>query len=1170
MNSPLDSLATSWLAAVLLALALLVLGVLVSLRRRLGNRFLLLALPAVGIGLAGLGGLVLSPTGGWWLGLAALSVQALMVVVLVLTGEWWPPLAWAAAALTLLAAGSIWLGLLTREITEAGRSLRDLEFAQPWWLLLLLVVPIIVLTALPRLNRSEWRPWVAVLLRSSLILLLAMALADPRLRQSSDRVTVLFVVDRSQSIPEELADDGQGGTVDRRARRVRDFINNAVRQRGPGHERDRAGLIVFGRRPRLELPPSDAPRFNLTDLPNTPDGNHTDIAAALKLALASFADDTGKRIVLVSDGNENMGNAEEQARLARTLGVQIDVLPLAAGQRNTDEILVERVDAPPVIEQGARVPIRVLIRSHSPQVVVGRLVLRQITEGEIRQVGDPLRVKLRLGLNSFAFSRPLTDEQRSYTYEAEFQPEWVEDEKGERLHDGPPPGDRVQNNRASAHVVARGRRRILLLGNRTKGRFDHEELVKKLMAAGGGKFRIVAEDVAILDRYKDRGQLAVFLSNFDCVVLANVAADQVSEEQQEVLRSNTHDQGCGLVMIGGPDSYGAGGWQNTPVEKALPVDSEIKSLKVLGKGGLVLIMHASEMADGNLWQKRIAKLAVERLGPADEVGVIDFDFQARWHIPLQQIGGNRAGILAQIDKMTPGDMPDFDPALQMAHTALMDRKKDLATRHVIIISDGDPQCTMGLLGPMKRDKITVTTVGVACHGPNEDQKMAAIAKATNGRSYSVKDPRQLPAIYIKESRLVSQSFLHEKRFPPRVLLRSGPTDRLPDLVPPLGGFVRTTPKPSPLVEVLIITPPLADQEFPVLACWHYGLGKAVAFTSDAGEPKFWSRDWVEGDGGRGAVYARFWEQVIDWSLRPTESGRLNMTTEYRDGKVRVTVEARTEAGQPDTGLRLRGGLTPPGRRPGEPIAQKKLPFVEKNSGVYEVEVKAEEAGSYFITAQAVRKREVNGKEVEEGVDSVRTGVTLPYSPEFAELESNTALLQRLREQTSGQAYADDDVLLAEAARSGAVFRPAPDRFRSLLPVWHWLLFWACLLLLCDVAVRRLAIDWPALAARAEVIWARLRGQPVLLPAAEPLERLQNRPVSGRAGQRFQGGPAPAGAPPSADTSTAAPPPGRAETGETPALRPDAPASEEAGDYASRLLRAKREALDKRKKEGPSE
>jgi uncharacterized membrane protein/Mg-chelatase subunit ChlD len=1164
MKEALDFLATHWLAALLGGVGLVLL--LAGLRRR--------GLQAGGIalGLLALGGLALPAGPAGWLAVAAGSALFVMLFVLVLTGSWSARAASTALALALVGVGGLGLAAAGESLAGAGRALRGVELLAPWWLLLLALVPLFVLVSLPRLNRDEPRPWVALALRCLGVAALALALAEPRLRQPSEHVTVLFVVDRSQSIPEELGEDPRdpGVRVDLRAARVRDFVNNAVRQRGAGHARDQAGLIVFGRRPRLELPPSDAPRFNLKDLPGVADGTYTDIAAALKLALASFPEGSGKRVVLVSDGNENLGSAEEQARLARSLGVQIDVVPLGRRQRNEDEVLVERVEAPPVIEQGTRLPLRVLVRSFNPRVVVGRLTVKQVTEAGDRLVGGPLRVRLRLGLNPFSFTRPLTDEQRSYTYEAEFRPEWVEDDRGEKVQEGLP-GDRVQNNRASAHVVARGQRRILLLEGKAG---DHRFLVDRLVAAGQAKFKVHAEPVAVLDRYQDCDQLAVFLSNFDCVILANVSADQVSTERQEVLRSNTHDQGCGLVMIGGPESYGAGGWQNTAVEKALPVDADIKSLQVQGKGGLVLIMHASEMADGNLWQKRIAKLAVERLGPADEVGIIDFDFNCKWHVPLRQIAGNRAQILAQIDRMVPGDMPDFDPALQMAHGALTDPKKELATKHVIVISDGDPNCTLGLLPAMKKDRITVTTVGVATHGANEDNKMAAIARATDGRYYGphtrpgTSDPRQLPAIYIKETRRVSQSFVLEKRFGPQVAFRSGPTDKLPDPLPPLNGFVRTTAKPSPLVEVPIRTPHLADQDFPLLAYWHYGLGKAVAFTSDAGNPRFWSRDWAAG-----GVFARFWEQVIDWSLRPTESRQLSMTTEYRDGKVRVTVDARTDDNRPDTGLKLRGGITAPGGRPDAAGPRRELRFVQTNSGRYEAEVRAEDAGSYFITAQAVRVRKVVGRdgkehEVEEGVDSVRSGVTLPYSPEFADLESNTALLERLREMTGGQSYEDDEVSLAEAARSGSVFRPAPERVQGMLPMWHWLLALACGLLLCDVAVRRLAVEPAQVVAKARNLWARLRGEPVAERAAEEhTARLQSHGAQvgeglaeERAARRFEGGPGGL-APGGADAAAAPRPPTS-----PPPSQPSAPQpGPEAGDYASRLLKAKKRVWEEREK-----
>src|SRR5262249_55475587 len=110
-----------------------------------------------------------------------------------------------------------------------------------------------------------------------------------------------------------------------------------------------------------------------------------------------------------------------------------------------------------------------------------------------------------------------------------------------------------------------------------------------LVDAGKERFQVVVHPVAVLQNYQDRARLAVFLSNFDCVLLANIPADLISEEQQEVFRANTHDQGCGLIMVGGPDSFGAGGWHNTPIEKALPVECDIKQKKVQTKGGLVMI-----------------------------------------------------------------------------------------------------------------------------------------------------------------------------------------------------------------------------------------------------------------------------------------------------------------------------------------------------------------------------------------------------------------------------------------------------------------------------------------------------------------------------------------------------------------------------------------------------
>jgi uncharacterized membrane protein len=1108
----------------------------------------------------------------FWIAVSALVLLAVKCIVLFSTGQWWPPVAMAVAAVMLVGLGDWAAQPLARGFVTAGRTILSLEVVQPYWLLLLLLIPLIVKLSYRSLaGLGPTRRWLAIGLRSLLILLLTLALAEIRLRRPNETTTVYFVVDRSVSIPQDL-DPADELKKDQRWQRIRQFIASAVEKRGTGHERDQAGVIVFGRRPRLVLPASDVPKMNLEDdAAATIDPTYTDISAAIKLALASFPEGTAKRIVLMSDGNENLGNAVEQARIAKENGVQIDTVTLAAGYKNENEVLVERVEAPSLTEQGARLPIRVLIRSYNPRMVTGTLSLRQLSEGAVAPVaieagpgvkerGPPAVVQLKPGLNAFSFRQTLEGVQKSYTYEAIFQPLESVSERGEVVRGLA--GDRVQNNSATTHVVALGRRRVLLVEASDRPN-EHRHLIDALQGMGDTKFQIATITAAELPRSK--ADLGVFLSNYDCVVLANVPAEEISEDQQEMIRSNTYDQGCGLVMIGGRDSFGAGGYQGTPVEKALPVDCDIKSIKVAGKGGLVLVMHASEADNGNALQKQIAKLAIQKLAPVDMVGMVYHDFTTKWHIKFQQIGGNKGSLSRQVDRMQPGDMPNFDPALQLAYDELSNEKHNLATKHCIIISDGDPQLTdQQLLQKMKKEQITVTTVGVATHGPAQNSNMQQIATATGGRAYLNPNPKAIPAIYIQETRIVSQSFLYENRFQPQLQVADGPASRLPGGLPPLYGFVRTSLKQNPLVTMAIEGPQTLDQRFPVLAYWQYGLGKAVAFTSDAktaGGKLGWDREWAGSD-----MYLKFWEQILGWSLRGVETGKLALSSEYRDGKVRVTVDARDEKNKPMTDLRLQGLVTAPNATTENKSIE--LKFEQKNSGQYEAEFKAEEAGSYFINALAKHNVTTikDGKEVvTEESDSVRSGVTLPYSPEFADLESNTALLRRLSEITGGNVYSEDGLELAKLARDGTVFRPTNIAANSPQPIWYWLVLLAGVGLLFDVAVRRIAIEPAEVKTALTATWEKLRGRAVVASGAPQfLERLQTRKVQvgekfGKATKRFEAEPVPAGATthvPVADdvarvVRPVAPPPPKVK------LTADQP------DTFARLMQAKRKALEER-------
>jgi hypothetical protein len=366
-----------------------------------------------------------------------------------------------------------------------------------------------------------------------------------------------------------------------------------------------------------------------------------------------------------------------------------------------------------------------------------------------------------------------------------------------------------------------------------------------------------------------------------------------------------------------------------------------------------------------------------------------------------------------------------------------------------------------------------------------------------------------------------------------------------------------------LVEVPIKTPRILDMEFPVLAYWTYGLGRSVAYTSDAGDAKTWYRDWAES-----GLFPKFWEQVLDWSMRPVESPYLSMTADYREGKIKVVVEARTERNEPDTALtQLRAQVTYPGVNR-EGTRRPEVKFEQRNSGVYEAEFKAEEAGSYFIAFQAVRKVMRDGKEVEQK-ESVRASVTIPYAPEFADMESNPDLLERLREATNGRHYADDDRSLADAARSGIVFRAGPPGYKSLQPIWYWLVFAAAFVLFLDVAVRRIAFERLDLVQPLTRWWQHLRGQEASSASPEYLARLQSRKAQigetleqGKAARRYVPGEgAPTEAPPGADVLPTTDRPATPSSALPPTAAAEQPPAEE--DYAARLLRAKQEAMRKR-------
>jgi uncharacterized membrane protein len=736
------------------------------------------------------------------------------------------------------------------------------------------------------------------------------------------------------------------------------------------------------------------------------------------------------------------------------------------------------------------------------------------------------------------------------------------------------PGDRADNNEAWQPVIIKRRERQILFVVQDPQSPRHQPLQKALqnrLSSAYGQVNVVIWTPDRLPGDKDSRRFE--LTQFDTVVFVNIPADLVNRDQQEALRKAIRDQGVGLVMTGGPDAFGAGRWQGEPLEEALPVDTAIRARKANIKGGLVLIMHASEMVEGNYWQKEIARLAISKLAPQDEVGVLYYSYDMppqgavgghRWHVPLQEVGPNRSAILRAIGTMEPGDMPEFDPSITMAEKALSEPQRGLGVRHVILISDGDHGLLrdMSLLNKLQQSRITLTTVGVTTHGPAAQEALANISKRVGGRHYAVDNPNDLPAIYMRETRVINQNFLVLRHFQPALTgLLADPLREWSRPLPPLRGFVRTSPKQSELVQELIVAPPVGSEEqYPILTQWQFGLGRVVAFTSDvAGGADGWSQDWLTA--GNQETFNDFWSRVVDWSLRTVDDAGLSVQTSYENGKLRVTVidnrDAAERARRPVGNLGIRvtsSATTEPADATMEPIA----------AGVYEATVPAEAAGSYAVTVYGTAVVGSQSRHVVMG----RSAAAVPYAPEFAAVQDNAGLLKQIASNTGGRIINEQDLANAD------LFLPDGSFRRRLQPVWHWLLTLAAVVLLLDVAVRRIVIEPRELAGWLQTRWQRLRGQKVLAAESQQyLARLKTRKAEvderlGTAKERPTAEPSsppePSTAPrPETSSLTQAPP---APSFQAPAAAsPQPPRVSQAEHLAARLLKAKQKAREQMEK-----
>jgi Ca-activated chloride channel family protein len=866
---------------------------------------------------------------------------------------------------------------------------QTMSFSAPAWLALLaLVPPLVVLLIRRSADMPRGRRAGFIALRALALALLVLALAGLGLSRGSDRIDLLLLLDSSDSVDEEA-----------RRSALETFDGLRARLRPD----DGAGIVRFGADADVERLPAGS-RAAAAGGPGSAgsagggrqvDASATDIEAALLSAVAQFGDEGSRRILLASDGAETRGDAAAGGAVARASGVEVHVLPIASPPGG-GEVLVRDVSAPSGVRAGETREVTVVVRSRAR--TPARIAL--LRDGG---VAAARALMLEPGENAIPFE--VAFPQRGLAAVTA-----VVEADADRF---------AENNRFTRLVEVAGSPAVLFVSSPDR---RSAALLDALTAQG---IRTVTCDAAGAP-----GTLAAFLP-YDAVVLDDVPGFSFSWEKMETIERFVRDAGGGLLMIGGPHSFGAGGWFETPVERALPVDMDVTSQAELPRLALVIVTDKSGSMGGMVPTgetkldvvKSAALSVLEVLNPFDRVGLLAFDADTEWTVPLTE-AQNRDQIAADLATLQPGGGTVLYPALEEAYQTLAGI--EAAVKHVIVLSDGltNPGEFERLARAMRAAKITVSTVAV---GDDADRElMASIATWAGGRTYATQDPRNVPRIFMTETMLASRGLIVESRFLPQA---SGPQELLagiaPSSLPPLLGFVLTYPKQG-ATRVLG-----ALQGAPLLATWHYGLGRSAAFTSDlAGR---WGREWVAWES-----LPRFAAQLVRWIEPPASSEVLHPSVSVARGRGTISVDAWDALGEFANGLDVSAVVAGPRRD------RREVTLPQSGPGHYEAAFTAGEVGDYVASVSA---------RAQDGTVSVRTvGVSVPYPEEYLDTGTDRRLLEGLAAATGGGVVnPDDDASLERLVRRE---RGASSRNVALWPLLAALGL-ACFFL--DVAARKLTL-----------------------------------------------------------------------------------------------------------------
>ena len=852
-----------------------------------------------------------------------------------------------------------------------------MEITRPLLLLLLLFLPVLYYgyrRSLVDLSRTQ--RVISLVIRIIIVVLLILSVADVQYLKTDDKLAVMFLADISDSI----SDDG--------LTKATDYVNEALKSRDGNQQ---SGLIAFTDKAEVVqalLKNGDEPdaELKLTEIKQAwletdeDAGDTTNIAQAIETAWGTFPANANKRIVLITDGVETQGDAVHTALRGKDFGIQIDTVPIYPSDE--PEVMVQRLDMPAQVKQGAPFNVEVLIHSNHEDVAEIRLFKNKFEVAK-------QEARLEEGENRVVFTQTAMD-SGTLTYDALCRS--TKD-------------TRYDNNRALGIVSVSGKPKVLLIDeNESQARY----LTRALEDA---KIRVdVRNGLGVPNELAD-------LQNYELVIFSNVPANRLTQNQMELIRTYVQDLGGGFMMLGSENSFGLGGYYKTPIETILPVHTDTEKKKETPSLAMVLVIDKSGSMGGIKIElaKAAARATVELLGKRDKIGVVAFDGSPFWIAEMHD-ASDKLYLSDQIGSITASGGTNLYPALEQAYFALTETTAKL--KHVIVLSDGQSQDGdwYGIASSMRNERITISTVGI---GSGADMNLLGnLANWGGGRDYFTQDPYSIPQIFAKETVTASKSAIIDEPFIPQ---RIKPTQVLSgidlELAPFLLGYVATQPRPT--AEVFLVS----DRGDPLLASWQYGLGKSVAFTSDA--KARWASDWLDWGG-----YGKFWTQLVRDTMRKATLSNFQAEIKKEKGIAHLAIDALDDAGDFLNQLENDVSLISPD------LKKKQLAVTQTAPGRYELDFPTQDVGPYFLN--------VMQKQAGEVVNTQVTGTVVSYPQEYLVHNADDALLTQLAAVSGGKfnASADD------------AFRPPEEQVALRIHLWRPFLIIALFLLLVDIALRR--------------------------------------------------------------------------------------------------------------------